>query len=40
MIKDLPFITPEDDFELNLLLTFQIVLFFKFYFKRFKCIRY
>ena len=27
MIKNLPFITPEDDFELNLLLTFQIVYF-------------
>lgn len=27
MIKDLPFITPEDDFELNLLLTFQVVYF-------------
>ncbi|AXH13043.1 ABC-three component system middle component 4 [Halarcobacter bivalviorum] len=27
MLKNLPFITPEDDFELNLLLTFQIVYF-------------
>lgn len=27
MIKGLPFITPEDDFELNLLLTFQVVYF-------------
>ncbi|MFW2234903.1 ABC-three component system middle component 4 [Aliarcobacter butzleri] len=27
MLKNLPFITPENDFELNLLLTFQVVYF-------------